>query len=392
MSLVYESVQADRPISVSELKKWMKCRLLWYFSAAPPRALGLTPTFMDSDALVFGRLAHSVLEDGYNGDRNFAEIYEQKVVPFQPKVTSLFSNQIDTFQKTLETGKVMFQGYEDWSLEKDKGIKFLATETHWKGIKIAGIDTTLSAIIDAVILRKDGLWLLDFKTTSSVDNPWTSQDLQATVYTYAGREAIDEDIKGVIFRFLLKKTPWTYDQLLLKDGTVTKRNNVANLTTYREYKRAIAISTLKLLIGRGWKNKHFKSNMSLNELVMWADKLVKKEHPEFMLQFLDNQRFYYEQLKQLQVIRQGYYWDVLEPRSNLEIKNYMNYVVIPNLEELTNLTYIGPTGICNAWSNCGKCLFKNPCKAYMKGQDYQSILNEDYAVSNHYLEDEEDEE
>ena len=71
MTFIKDSVQSDRPVSISELKKFMKCRLLWYFSAAPPRAMGLTPKFLEADALVFGRLAHAVLEDGYNSDRNF---------------------------------------------------------------------------------------------------------------------------------------------------------------------------------------------------------------------------------------------------------------------------------------------------------------------------------
>ena len=392
MSLIYESVQSNRSVSVSELKKKMKCILLWYFSAAPPRALGLTPRFLESDALVFGRLAHAVLEDGYNGDRNFAEIYDEKVVPLRPSTTSLFGNQISTFNKTLETGKVMFKGYEEWSTVVDSNLKFLATETKWTGVPIPGVDITLSAVIDAVVIKHNELWLLDFKTTSSVDNPWTDNDLQATVYTYAGREMIDKDIKGVIFRFLLKKAPWTYEQLLLKDGTVTKRNNIANLTTNREYKRAIAVSTLKSLIGRGWKRGKIKSSMTLDELANLTDKLMVAQHPEFIAEFKIARKFYYDQLKQLEFVSQGYYWDVYVPRSDIEVKNYMNYVVIPNLEELNNLTYIGPTGVANGWSNCGRCMFKRPCMAYMKGQDYQSILNEDYAVSNHYLENEEEEE
>ena len=387
MSLISESIQSDRPVSNSELKKWMKCRLLWYFSAAPPRAMGLTPRFLEADALVFGRLAHAVLEDGYNGDRNFSEIYESKVVPLRPSTTSLFNNQISTFNKTLETGKVMFKGYEEWSTVVDKNLKFLATETHWKGVPIAGVDSTLSAIIDAVVLKGKDLWLLDFKTTSSVENPWTDNDLQATIYTYAGREMIDKDIKGVIFRFLLKKAPWTYEQLLLKDGTVTKRNNIANLTTNREYKRAIAVSTLKSLVSRGWKRGKIKSSMTLDELAVLTDKLLEKQHPEFMEEFKNNRRFYYDQLKQLEFVSQGYYWDVYVPRSDTEVKNYMNYVIIPNLEELNNLTYIGPTGVANGWSNCGKCMYKSPCMAYMQGLDYQTILNEDYAVSDHYLDD-----
>ena len=391
MSFIKDSVQSDRPVSISELKKFMKCRLLWYFSAAPPRAMGLTPKFLEADALVFGRLAHAVLEDGYNSDRNFSEIYESKVIPLKPKSTSLFGNQIGSFNKTLDTGKVMFSGYEEWSLKADSKLKFLATETKWKGIKIAGIDSTLSAIIDAVVLGNDGLWLLDFKTTSSTDNPWTTQDLQATVYTYAGREVIDKDIKGVIFRFLLKKSPWTYDQLILKDGTVTKRSNIANLTTNREYKRAIAVSTLKSLVSRGWKKKHIPANSSLDELAAWVDKLVKANHTEFMEEFKNNRRFYYDQLQQLEYSGQGYFWDVYEPRSEIEVKNYMHHVIVPNLEELNNLSYIGPTGLANAWSNCGRCMFKNPCRAYMSGLNYEAILEEDYEVSDHYLDDVEEE-
>jgi len=387
-----ESIQSDRSISVSELKKWMKCRLLWFFSAAPPRALGLSPTNEQSDALTFGRLAHEVLEDGYNGDRNFAEIYEAKVAPLRPKVTSLFANQADSFQKVLDTGKVMMEGYEEWSVRQDQDVQFIETETNWKGIPIWGIDQTMSAIIDAMVLRRDGLWLLDYKTTSSATNPWTSQDLQATVYIYAGKELIDPDIQGIIFRFLLKTAPWTYEALLLKDGTLTKRKNIANLTTHREYLRAIAISTLKSLVAQGWQRKHIPSNSTLRELATWANKLVKKEHPEFMEYFKVNQKFYYDQLSQLKSIKQGYFWDDPQPRSDYEIKTYMNGVVIPNLLDMTNITYIGPTGVANAWNNCGRCQFKEPCMAYTKGQDWRGILTENYVVNDHYLQNLDDEE
>ena len=378
---------ANRSVSVSELKKKMKCRLLWYFSSAPPRGLGLSPKGMEADALVFGRLAHAVLEEGYNGNRNFTEIYAKKMEESRPSSTSLFSNQIPAFNKLLETGKVMFRGYEDWSEKMDKDTKFLATETKWKDIALPGVDSTISAIIDAVILRPDGLWLLDFKTTSSEKNSWTTQDLQATMYTYAGREVIDKSIKGVIFRFLLKKAPWTYDKLILKKFEVTTRKNVANLTTYREYLRAIAVSTLLLLAQQGWKPKNFYKGMPMYEYAKLADFLVKKEHEEFMAHYKFNQKQYYDQIQQLRHTNQGYYWDVLVPRSDEEINNYLQHVIIPELEDLNNIKYIGPTGLANGWSNCGRCMFKEPCLAAMRGEDYESILEQNFEISDHYLEE-----
>ncbi|GAF95143.1 unnamed protein product, partial [marine sediment metagenome] len=154
--------------------------------------------------------------------------------------------QICTNPEDLDLGVAMMDGYAGWAPGRDKDTQFIAMETRWSGIRITP-RITLGGTFDAVIKRPDGLWILDFKTTKYSVTSWTFRDLQASAYVYAARQMYGPEVRGLIFRFLLKKAPLTYKDLILKNGSVTQRKNLKSMTTYAEYHRALAVATLKEL-------------------------------------------------------------------------------------------------------------------------------------------------
>ena len=377
-----------RSISHSELKRWLNCRLRWYWSSAPPRGLGLAPK-VDQVALAFGREVHSVLQQGYDTGRPFDEIYNEMAAAYKPKKGILGE---DKFEVQLKQGIAILQGYQAWSQRADKVYRFLATESEGSGVEIPGTKGTLSYIFDAVVERHDGLWIMDFKTTKYRNNPWTTQDLQATIYTYAARKLISPDIRGVIFRFILKKAPYTYEDLILKSGKLTTRKNLAELTTYGQYFRALAVATLKEMVEKqGYEFEDLFADEGLT-LKGYSDALSEvKDEPEFAENFLAARRLYFDTIQDLKGANGAFFWDVPEYRTETQVAAYMKHVIVPTMNEILNVKWIGPTGLSMAYAACGRCPFKYPCKLAMDGADYRSILAEDFELGDKYRKELEDE-
>jgi len=367
-----------RAISISEMKRF-NCRLKWYWSSAPPRGLGLAPIGGDLPELNFGRLVHKVLQLGYDTDRDFVKIYKSLVEEHRPKSVGLMQGTNEKFNTLLTDGIAILEGYKAWSDQVDKGLRFLATETNWKGIQIPGTRGNASVILDSLVERHDGLWVMDFKTTSFTSNPWTDQDLQATLYTHAARQLISPDVRGVIFRFILKKTPKPFTELILKNGTVTRRQNLPGLTTYEEYYKALAVMTYTELQGG--------EPLTSEEALEGARE--EKDDPEFKKQFLNVRRMYYSEIESFKEEGNKFFWDDLQYRTPVQVENYLKYYVSPRMNEILNVKWIGPTGLDKAYAGCGKCPFRIPCKLKMDGADYKTILREDYQLSSHYQDESE---
>jgi len=361
---------------------------MWYWSSAPPRGLGLAPK-VDQVALAFGREVHAVLQQGYDTGRPFDEIYNEMAAAYKPKKGILGE---DKFEVQLKQGIAILQGYQAWSQRADKVYRFLATESEGSGVEIPGTKGTLSYIFDAVVERHDGLWIMDFKTTKYRNNPWTTQDLQATIYTYAARKLISPDIRGVIFRFILKKAPYTYEDLILKSGKLTTRKNLAELTTYGQYFRALAVATLKEMVEKqGYEFEDLFADEGLT-LKGYSDALSEvKDEPEFAENFLAARRLYFDTIQDLKGANGAFFWDVPEYRTETQVAAYMKHVIVPTMNEILNVKWIGPTGLSMAYAACGRCPFKYPCKLAMDGADYRSILAEDFELGDKYRKELEDE-
>jgi len=382
---------ADRSISISEMKRFLNCRLKHRWASAPPRGRGLAPA-VSVPELQLGRVIHQALQLLYDHPevsavKHYWDSVEDNTSSSQE--SSMFEDNLRKIEDQKDLGARMMEGYEKWSREVDKDYSFLATETQWDGIELPGTPATISGVFDAVVRdnQTGDLWVLDFKTTGSTRTGWTSQDLQATAYVYVARKMYGPQVKGIIFRFLLKKAPYDYHKLILKSGRVTKRQNLSHLTTYEEYYRALAVATLKDLVEN--KGYHYEGTRTLDAYNEALSEVSKSE--EFKKAFAATRKLYWEQLQETKGARDHYFWDVKEHRTPIQVENYLNNLIVPTCNEIIKPHWVGPTGLSASWALCGRCPFKVPCKLAMDGGDYEEVLNREFALSDHYKEELEDE-
>jgi len=373
---------SNRSISISEFKRWTTCRLRWSWASAPPRGLGLAP-MVSAPELHLGRVVHAALQKGYDDKIPFEDAYRHIVSEQVEQEGSIFQDHLDKIRAEQELGALMLRGYQEWSEQQDAGMHFLATETNWDGIQLPGTEATMSGVFDALVELPSGLWVMDFKTTKSSITNWTEQDLQVTGYTYAAKIMYGPEVQGVIFRFLLKRVPDGYDKLILKNGAVTCKAGIKTCTDYKSYYRALGVAALQELVterGYPFKGPHtlVAYNAALSEV---QDEPIFKEHFNIL------RRVYFRELQSLRELVNPYFWDAIEPRTDIQIQNYMNNYFVPTAQEILNPSWVGPTGLAQAYSACAKCAFKVPCKLAMAGADYQSVLDDEYCLSPHYQEE-----
>jgi len=376
-----------RSISTSEFKRWTTCRLRWSWASAPPRGLGLAP-LVSAPELDLGRMVHAALQVGYDDKVPFEDAYRKIVAEQVEQEGTIFQDHLIKIRAERELGALMLRGYQGWSEQQDAGMHFLAMESKWDGIQLPGTEATYSGIFDALIELPSGLWVMDFKTTKSTMTSWAEQDLQVTGYTYAAKQMYGAEVQGVILRFLLKRVPDDYNQLILKNGSVTRKKGIVTCTDYEHYFRALAVATLKDLVTKKGYSFTFTGVHPLSNLSDFDAALSEvKDDSVFKEAFLETRRSYFQELQLLREKPAIYFWDVIEPRTDVQIQNYMNNYFVPTAEEILNPSWIGPTGLAQAYSACAKCPFKSPCKLAMSGGDYQSVLDEEFCLSPHYQEE-----
>ncbi len=370
-----------KAVHVSEIKSFLRCRLAWFWSATPPRGLGLEPVYAPA-ALQFGTMIHEALQIGYETGAKFTAAFQHVVTVERARLQELgvFSDErLDTFNDRHQLGMAMMKGYQDWCVEADKGIKFLNLEFKWKGIKLGRIP--LAGIFDALIERPDGLWIMDFKTSSSRETGWTTKDLQATTYVMAARQLYGPEVRGIIYRFLLKKEPYNYEQLILKKGGMTTRSNLPNLTTYENYVTALAVA---VLLGM---DKQFtvpvlqeKSKAELAEILAYDDFKEFPWYSKFHEQFVMAKKMHFETIQELKGPSR-FFWDQKEYRTEDQINLAVKFVMLPAAKEMVSKRknrWVGPTGLGAAFTICSSCKFKGPCELLLRGADYKTVLLTEY--------------
>lgn len=374
-------------VHASEIKAFLRCRLAWYWTAPKPRGLNLEP-LVPRAALNFGRLIHQALQIGYDTHELFSSAFETLAEQNLEDLAStgpVFDREVEEIRKQTDLGIAMLTGYQSWAKSVDQDVRFLAMETTWDGVPLEG-RMRLGGRLDAFVERSDGLWALDFKTTRYSDAKWTAQDLQATIYVYGARKLFGDKVRGLIFRFLLKKAPLAYDKLILKNGTVTSRKTIAKETTYEEYMKALAVAALKDLAQR---DTDFAEQIGLGlepslgdfATLLDIDNLHERQwYSKFKEAFLQVRRLFYKETQDLKG-RNTFFWEVPEYRTEEQLGRYMRTLIIPTARQMTSRRkdrWIGPTGLGTAFASCPNCAFRYPCKLAMDGADYRTNLLENY--------------
>lgn len=375
-------------VHISEIRTYLKCKLLWYWTGPPGRGLGLTLKRPEG-ARYFGTLVHQALQEYYDTGVPPAEAFRKGY---------LATPDAGRDSDELALGEAMLRGYLNWAPTQDKDTHYLAMETEWGGIRVAP-RVTLGGKFDALVKRSDGLWVLDFKTTSYTSNDWTVRDLQASAYVWAARKMYGPQVRGIIFRFLLKKAPMTYDKLILKNGSVTTRKNLKSLTTSQEYHRALAVASLKQMteddfifagqlggLDRASADPRGPSELEYFNELLDGTQEEKEWYPAFKEVYTRAQRMHYPQLQELKG-PSNFFWDVPEYRTDEQLEKVMKHIIIPAAKEMQSRRkgrWVGPTGLGAAFTVCRNCSFKDPCKLAMDGAQYKDLLRDEYELRDVY--------
>jgi len=373
------------PIHVSEIKSYLGCRLKWFWSAPKPRGLNLEPKRAKA-ALSFGRMVHQALQVGYDTGRPFEEAFleaaDETEVEFKKRFP--FTNDFSELEEQRSVGLGMMRGYQAWAEEIDEDVQFIATETHWEGPKLGKIP--LAGRYDAIVKRPDGLWILDFKTTSFSVNDWVATDLQATTYVWAARKLYGPTVRGMLYRFLLKKAPQPYDQLILKNGTLTTRKGLSKSTTLDEFIRALAVVTLMYLAKESPELLGIGNKPSASACNTLLDGTQSEQlwYSVFKEQFELAKKLHYQQIQSLKG-GSVFFWEEEAYRTDKQIEMAIKYVLYPAIKEMVSLKknrWVGPTGLGASFAVCRGCKFAAPCKLVMDGAAYQEVLLEDFQERN----------
>jgi len=372
-------------VHTSEIKSYLRCKLGWYWSAPRPRGLNLEPK-VSKAALNLGRLVHEALQIGYDTGEQFADAYETLAgdnLKALADAGPVFDSEVAEIKEQTALGVAMLEGYQSWSEGADQNLRFLAMETRWENARLGRI--RYGGIFDAVVEREDGLWVFDFKTTKYTSTEWTIQDIQATGYVHAARQLYGKDVRGLIFRFLLKKAPLTYKDLILKNGTVTERKTLPSQTNYEEYTKAIAVAVLLEMIKNDFT---LQGELELSEsppketvAALLDDGLhERKWYPDFKTNYVAARRLYNDTIQSVKGTNK-FFWDVPEHRTAEQVALCLRNLLVPAAKEMVSRKrgrWVGPTGLGMAFSACPRCQFAAPCKLAMAGADYKSYLIENY--------------
>jgi len=313
---------------------------------------------------------HAALEEFYEkGTRPsvaYTRLALQEQDSLEQEFAGLWAKQLGELKAGGELGLGMMKGYESWA-KKDK-FRVLSTEMIWEVPVHENL--SLAGRFDMLIERDGQLWLMDFKTTKSAGPSscrWTGQDLQASMYVWAARQIYGPEVQGIIFRFIRKKLPDTWEKLILKSGKLTTRKNLVSSTTLQEYDKALAI----LAFWADGKNLPYEA----------LARVLEEGGDPPAAQFIQLKKDHWTIRQALKEATNPYFWDIVEHRTQAQLHNYFNHIVLPACAEMnapSNERWIGPTGLGAAFFLCPSCSFKAPCEVAMAGGNYQDLLREDY--------------
>lgn len=374
------------PIHTTEMRTYMSCRLKWYFTAPRPRGQYLTPKVKKAE-LRLGGMAHDVIRAWYDSGRDLdveetVDRMVQKYIDTQavtwPELESKFRDEGALLKK-------MISGYTKWAEKVDDGCNVIATETPWM-VRYTPF-LTMAGRFDGLIERPDGLWVLEFKTTSSQpgNTGWAGRALQNVSYATAAHKLYGDEVRGVLYRFLRKKTPWTYEDLVLKSGGLTTRSNIADLTTLEEYHRALMIGAyIDVYSMPGYEVTPNRARAGIREIYqehdgnLAADEALWAQYKMWMAAHRDA-------LTRLQEHgRNNFFWEQAEYSTHDQRERYTNAVILPMLKEMTSKPFPTPTGLGASWALCGRCSFRTPCDLLLTGGDWRGELERNYVTRSDY--------
>lgn len=308
-------------LSYTALSDWRRCHRMFDWGQQY-RPAGTAP------ALWFGDLVHQSLAEYYGkkGDpvKHFQTLAQNHAKDIQDE---------DTYNDLFDLGTGVLQHYVWWAADHDLSdqLKVRAVEQRFE-IPF-GDDLTFTGVIDGEfeVGKKKKKFLHEIKTMAQIEKDWLIVAEQATAYLWAKRK-LSPKVKydGVIFTLIRKKVP-TIPEVRTK-GLWLASNAASSVHTIR--------------------NAAEKSGLDGSELLQKYQTLEDVDGNSFV------QR-------------------VTVTRTETQIADWENRV-----KEISSEMQVSPPFPNPSILNCRGCLFREPCVAKERGDNWQVLLEQLYRQRN----------
>jgi hypothetical protein len=201
-------------VSHSKVKTWRRCHRAYYYKYIKKLRKKTV-----SRPLVFGRLAHEMMEEQAAGRDPFV-----KIVEAQKLLSKLKSDELrDEMAQIIDDCELIMTEYFEYY--KKSGLKRIEingklAEHHFEIEIMPGV--IWQGYLDGLGNHKAQLWLIEHKTGKKPfdrDNQW--RNLQSLTYFRACQMMGWGDPDGVMWDFILNRTPPVPQ--ILKDGSPSQR-------------------------------------------------------------------------------------------------------------------------------------------------------------------------
>lgn len=267
-----------------------------------------------------GTIVHDMLEQHYL-KRDPWKPYNQAMKEY----SKLFRVEREEYGDLPNDLKALMEGY--FAFYKKEDLKPIDVEREFKVRLVNNI--FMKGKIDLVAKSQGLKWITEHKVHNQIPNgstvPYTN--LQASIYTWAYREATGKTVDGVLWNYMLGKAP--SKPQVLKNGTMSKRHTA---TTWPIYRQAVKDAGLDV---RDYLD--VKKKLKDNELNFYQRKFL--------------------------------------PIDERMTKNILEDTKITALEIQKNA---GKDRTKNLGRHCDYCEFKNLCLSELKGLDTKHIIKADF--------------
>lgn len=369
----------NNEIHVTDVNAFLRCRRMWNWQSLLRR--GLQPAEIPA-ALFLGQGVHVALDVYYKAMiqdypvqpqmsyllQAFNDWADERAEKIEERTGALWESEKEMIEEQRQLGLGMLEHYYLWAKEADKKWEFVSTEelfdvplpTPSGQRSVLGRlvrrfidkprDLRYAGRFDGIVreLETGDLYLMEFKTTSRMYNMrYNYRNFQGKSYVWAARQIYGDQIKGIVYRALLKKVPT--DPVPLKRGGFSKAKS--QKTTFLWLKHRFA----QIAEDRGVDPK-----------------TVYKENEDLLRTFYEQENEFFEE----RVIH--------PPDERIEHTMRAIYHLGHEMVDPDTPTFPQPGFHCN-W-----CSFSDPCSMKDNGLDYNAVLDAEYAPRGYWEGNEDD--
>lgn len=342
-------------IHITDVQAYLRCRRMWDWQSQLRR--GLQPAHLQ-EPLFLGQGIHVALDAYYSNppkdrtfdvlESTFTEWVEHRKSLMEEQSGPLWSSDKEMITEIKTLGLSMLRHYQLWSVVHDTRWNFLSTEeTFDLPLPFCDDDSIrFAGRFDGVVEEKDtgDLYLLEFKTTKRMANMRHQyRSMQGTAYVWAAQQVYGLNLKGILYRALLKKQP--SDPRPLKRGGFSQAKNQSTSFEWMVFKLGEIADT------HGIDPKEYY-----------------REHEDFLRYLHQEGNSFFDELA------------LVKQQSQLD--SIMRAVSHLGQEMVNPNTPVFP----QPGFHCSWCSFEDPCKLKMHGGDYEGLLEASYASRRYWEE------